>query len=192
MSRLYRMEYSRWALQPAFGFGQWKLLDTLKLFATSLNWLVRYHNNSWYVMTCHDRRHGFVTKNRQMSSKVTKYHHVKSPKIFQFNMVTFGDISWYVMISSNQFAEVVYSECWVSPDHYTGHGMSRPAGCYYWHTAGLDTLCCTLFVRARCLQGTTILLSARLGSQHVKQLSLLPLCAPVVRHTLRLVHLGSV
>ena len=28
---------------------------------------------------------------------ITNCHQVKSPKIFQFNMVTFGDMSWHSM-----------------------------------------------------------------------------------------------
>ncbi len=78
----------------------------------------------WDIMTNHIMIDDMVLSRKiikwhQISPYVIKCHHVKlkdfwwflnhqrSQKIFQFNMVTFGDMSWYVMISSNQFAEVV-------------------------------------------------------------------------------------
>ncbi len=46
------------------------------MVSTFLNWLETCHDNSWYVMTYRERGNGVVTKNHQMSSNVTKYHHM--------------------------------------------------------------------------------------------------------------------
>ena len=82
--------------------------------ATSLNRLVIYHERSWKIMIYHEKQPGFVMKNHQISPNAIKYHQ-RSPKMFHFNMVTFGDLSWKIMISKTQFREVW--ELWeVLPD----------------------------------------------------------------------------
>ncbi len=49
---------------------------------------------SWKIVKCHQKSPNItICAPNQMSSNVTMLNHQRSPKIFQINMVTFGDMS---------------------------------------------------------------------------------------------------
>ncbi len=77
--------------------------------------MVNCHDQSWYIMTSHDKSPEFIMKNHQKSSKVTKNHQtswifrlsftitknheVRSPKIMKNISFLHGDFWWLIMIN---------------------------------------------------------------------------------------------
>ncbi len=87
---------------------------------TSLNQMGSFHDLSWRVTTYYDKQYGFVTKNHHMSLNPTKDCHQMSWNVFQFNMPTFDDMLWHVMMWSIWFREAAQSNAafWSAPNYF--------------------------------------------------------------------------
>ncbi len=86
-----------------------------------------YHQISPYVMKCHHAElkdfgdHNFMTFDDSTSWLITTfqqmYLHKNSSKMFDFNMVTFGDMSWLIMMLNHH----VMINHDISPSNWEGH-----------------------------------------------------------------------
>ncbi len=100
-----------------YSFAMWeayqKLIKQLYIdvssLATSLKWLVTCHEHSWYVMTGHDKTWGFIMKNTQISSNVTKDIHMSwnVTMFFETFLMTFGDLNM-----------MIFDDIWLAGFHF--------------------------------------------------------------------------
>ena len=98
----------------------------------SLNQKGSYHNMSWNVMTYHGKRRDFLPKCHEMSRNIIMCLHSSSNvvslrvlpsrchqlswNVFQFNMLTFDDMSWHAchdVVNLIQRARLLHANLWL-------------------------------------------------------------------------------
>ncbi len=103
-----------------------QLSHTVRLFQEPPLWNSWWHVmkiHAWYVMTCHDKTRGFIMKNIQISSNVTKgtlnpYCPLSYMSSWKIMIMNYYDVSWTPMRKSLRISWTImknHDRSWFAP-----------------------------------------------------------------------------